>query len=66
MKQNQSYAAEFRAEAVRMVLEQRLSQAEVAAMLGDRRDLWPLGSQGQLAGQAVLGCGRCLPRGASG
>lgn len=46
MKQNQSYAAEFRAEAVRMVLEQRLSQAEVAARLGDRRDLWPLGSQG--------------------
>lgn len=27
MKQNQSYAAEFRAEAVRMVLEQRLSFA---------------------------------------
>ena len=29
MKQNQSYTAEFRTEAVRMVLEQGLSQAEV-------------------------------------
>ena len=34
MKQNQSYTAEFRTEAVRMVLEQGLSQAEVAARLG--------------------------------
>ena len=34
MKQNQSYTAEFRTEAVRMVFEQGLSQAEVAARLG--------------------------------
>ena len=33
-EQNQSYTAEFRTEAVRMVLEQGLSQAEVAARLG--------------------------------
>lgn len=34
MKQNQRYTAEFRAEAVRMVMEQGLSQAEVASRLG--------------------------------
>ena len=43
MKQNQSYTAEFRTEAVRMVLEQGLSQAEVAARRGGRRDYWPTG-----------------------
>ncbi|MDO4681653.1 MAG: transposase [Lautropia sp.] len=34
MKQNQRYMAEFRTEAVRMVLEQGLSQAELAGRLG--------------------------------
>ena len=45
MKQNQSYTAEFRTEAVRMVLEQGLSQAEVAARRGAE------GITGQLGGQ---------------
>ena len=39
MKQNQSYTAEFRTEAVRMVLEQGLSQAEVAARRGGPKGL---------------------------
>jgi transposase len=34
MKQNQRYTPEFRAEAVKLVLEQRLSQEEAARRLG--------------------------------